>query len=729
MRVLLLLRGSAGVGKSTWIEENGLKPYTLSADDIRMMYQSPCQMANGKFQIVPNKDKKVWNTLFEILEERMKNGEFTVIDATNSKTSEMTRYKELCSEYRYRIYCVDFTDVPIEEVKRRNKMRPELKQVPEEAIDKMYSRFKTQKVPSGIKVIKPNELNTIWMNPIDFSEYNKIHVIGDIHGCYTVLKYYLKDEIKDDEFYIFTGDYIDRGLENGDVVKFLINIKDRKNVLLLEGNHEKFLRKYGNSKTTMSKEFEFVTKKQLIDAEINKKDIRQLYRKFAQCAFFKYDDKFFLVTHAGLATMPEPLTFISTEQMMQGAGDFKDFEVIANTWVNTTPDNFYQIHGHRNTKRLPIKVNDRVFNLEGHVEFGGDLRCLEITHEEIKGISVPNPVFRIPDETEKDYLNGDVADAILEMRENKYITENIFGHISSFNFTKQAFYEKVWNKQTIQARGLYIDNEKMKVLCRGYKKFFNINEMEETRIENLQRKLQFPITTYVKENGYLGLVGYDEKEDNLLVTTKSNIDGDYATWFKEILTRKHTGEQLEKIKQYSKEHNVTFAFEVIDIVNDPHIIEYTESKIILLDIIHNQLEFKKYSYEDMCNVANEIGLIHKEKAYEIATWQEFYDWYYEVIANDYHYNDTNIEGFVIEDSNGYMTKLKLAYYNFWKFMRGISHETLRKGYTMKTSALTTPLANEFYSYVKKLHDGEDRDLIPTDIITLRRWFYQYKEME
>jgi len=62
-------------------------------------------------------------------------------------------------------------------------------------------------------------------------------------------------------------------------------------------------------------------------------------------------------------------------------------------------------------------------------------------------------------------------------------------------------------------------------------------------------------------------------------------------------------------------------------------------------------------------------------------------------------------------------------------MRGISHETLRKGYTMKTSALTTPLANEFYSYVKKLHDGEDRDLIPTDIVTLRRWFYQYKEME
>lgn len=37
MRVLLLLRGSAGCGKSTWIEQNGLKPYTLSADDIRLL--------------------------------------------------------------------------------------------------------------------------------------------------------------------------------------------------------------------------------------------------------------------------------------------------------------------------------------------------------------------------------------------------------------------------------------------------------------------------------------------------------------------------------------------------------------------------------------------------------------------------------------------------------------------------------------------------------------------
>ena len=183
MRTLLLLRGSAGCGKSTWIEQNGLKPYTLSADDIRLLCQSPVLQVDGTKGISISNDSLTWKILFELLERRMSKGEFTVIDATNSKTSEMNQYKQLCDKYRYRIFCVDFTDIPIEEVKRRNANREEYKRVPEEVIDKMYSRFATQKIPAGIKVIRPDELNTISMKTFDMSGYKKIHHIGDIHGC------------------------------------------------------------------------------------------------------------------------------------------------------------------------------------------------------------------------------------------------------------------------------------------------------------------------------------------------------------------------------------------------------------------------------------------------------------------------------------------------------------------------------------------------------------------
>lgn len=674
-------------------------------------------------------DNVTWKTLFNLLEVRMQKGEFTVIDATNSKTSEMNRYKEMCNTYRYRIFCVDFTDIPIEEVKRRNANREVLKRVPEEAIDKMYSRFATQKIPSGIKVIKPDELDTIWMKMFDLSEYKKIHHIGDIHGCNTALQKYLSDNggLKDDNFYIFTGDYIDRGLENADVIKFLISIMNKKNVLMLEGNHERWLWLYANDCVGKSKEFELITRPQLEEAKIDKKEIRQLYRKFGQCAYYKYGDNIYLVTHAGLSTLPKNLSYVATDQMIRGVGNYNDFEKVAETFLATTPDNVYQIHGHRNTKRLPVKVNDRVFNLEGRVEFGGDLRCVQIDKDGIHTVEVENTVYKTPEmQNEQTVTSSSVADTIIALRSNRYIQEKKFGNISSFNFTNKAFYDKVWDEQTTKARGLYLDTMKGKVAARAYDKFFNVNERPETKFDMLQYKLQFPVTAYVKENGFLGIVSYNEYEDDLFIASKSTIDSQFAQWFREMLYEKVSSENIQKMKEFIKEHNVSFVFECVDMKNDPHIIEYPNSELFLLDIVQNDMDFAKYEYDTMVDIANQFGLTPKEKAFEIATWQEFFDWYYDILEEDYEYNGRKIEGFVIEDSVGYMTKLKLAYYNFWKFMRSISHEAIRSGYIRKTSALTTPTANEYYAWVRKLHDVEDKESIPKDICTLRSLFYKDK---
>jgi len=676
-------------------------------------------------------DNVAWKTLFGLLEVRMQKGEFTVIDATNSKTSEMNRYKEMCITYRYRIYCVDFTDIPIEEVKKRNANREVYKRVPEEVVDKMYSRFATQKIPSGIKVIKPDELDTIWLKRIDLSAYKRIHHIGDIHGCNTALQKYLSDNdgMKDDEYYIFTGDYIDRGIENADVVKFLISIKDKKNVLMLEGNHERWLWLYANDCTGKSKEFELITKPSLEEAKISKKDIRQLYRKFGQCAYYKYGDNVYLVTHAGLSSVPGNLSFVAADQMIRGVGGYHDFEKIAETFIKTTPDNFYQLHGHRNTKQVPVKVNDRVFNLEGNVEFGGCLRCVQVDRDGIHICEIKNDVFKTPEmQKEQSVVSSSTADVIIALRASRYIQEKKFGNISSFNFTPKAFSKGVWDEQTIKARGLYIDTVKGKVVARAYEKFFNINERKETKFDVLQHKLQFPVAVYVKENGFLGIVSYNEYEDDLFIASKSTIAGEFAGWLKDMLYAGVSADNIMKMKEYIKEHNVTFVFECVDMENDPHIIEYAESKLFLLDIVYNQMDYAKYEYEEMCHVADQFGLVHKEKAFEIATQQEFFDWYFEVLEEDYEYNENKIEGFVIEDSAGYMVKLKLAFYQFWKHMRAVSQETFKNGYIRNTSALTTPTANEFYAWVKELYHTEDKDRMPGDICTLRRLFYQEKDI-
>ena len=727
MRILLLLRGAPGCGKTTWIEENGLKKYALSADDIRLLYESPMMKADGTEGICQSMDDIVWKTLFRILEARMQKGCFTVIDATNSKTTEISRYKEMCETYRYRIYCVDFTNIPIEEVKKRNANREPLKRIPDKEIDKMYARFRSQKIPTGVKVISPNELDTIWMKLVDFSEYNRVHHFGDIHGCNSALQKYFSDHggIKDDEMYIFTGDYIDRGMENVEVIQFLISIMNKKNVLMLEGNHERWLWLYANGCVGNSKEFELITRPELDDAKIDKKDIRKLYRKFGQCAYYKYNDKIFLVTHGGLSTLPENLSLVQTEQMIKGAGDYNDFEKIATTFLETTAQNLYQVHGHRNTKGLPIRVNERVFNLEGRVEYGGCLRCVQVDKDGIHTVEVKNEVCKAPEvRSEQTVASSSLAEVIIDFRSNKYIQERKFGNISSFNFTKNAFEKKAWDEQTTRARGLYIDTMKGKVVARAYEKFFNINERPETKFDMLQNKLQFPVTAYVKENGFLGIVSYNEYEEgDLFVASKSMLDNQYAQWIREMLYEKVSTENLDKMKRFIKEHNVSFVFECVDMENDPHVIEYPQSELFLLDIVNNDMDFSKYEYEEMVKIANQFGLVPKEKGYEINSWQDMFDWYYDVLREDYEYKGRKIEGFVLEDSSGYMVKLKLSYYKFWKFMRGVSHEAIRKGYISKTSSLTTALANEFYAWVRKLHAIEEKDSIPKDICTLRKMFY------
>lgn len=51
MRDLIIMRGCPGSGKSTAIEESGLKNYVLSPDDIRLMLRAPEVNENGEYRI------------------------------------------------------------------------------------------------------------------------------------------------------------------------------------------------------------------------------------------------------------------------------------------------------------------------------------------------------------------------------------------------------------------------------------------------------------------------------------------------------------------------------------------------------------------------------------------------------------------------------------------------------------------------------------------------------
>lgn len=720
MRVLLLLRGSAGVGKSTYIKEHGLEPYALSADNIRMMCQSPVMQTNGTLAISQSNERLVWSLLFQMLEARMQRGEFVVIDATNSKTQDINRYKDMAKTYRYRMYCVDMTGVPIDECKWRNKLRPPYKQVPDEVIEKMYSRFETQQVPTGVTVIQPDELDTIWYKPANFDRYNRIHHIGDIHGCNTVLQEYLKDGMHDDELYIFCGDYIDRGIENVEVIKFLFNIMDKPNVILLEGNHERWLWYWAHGGTSQSKEFENVTRRQLEAGGLDTKVARMLYRKLNQCVYYRFGEKTVLVTHGGLSLIPDNLTKVASEQMIRGVGRYGDYLDVAATFDQTMPENTYQIFGHRNTEDSPIAMSDRCFNLEGAIEQGGCLRAVVLDADGFHPVMIQNTVFRQREEVAPVGYTAEeksVMDVVDKLRQNRYIYEKQLGNISSFNFTRDAFYDKKWNEQTTKARGLFIDTANGIVVARSYPKFFNVNERPETRFGMLQYKLKFPVTVYVKENGFLGMVSYNPETDDFFIASKSTTEGDFAGWLRDMFFK--NVKNPDKLKDYLKRKNVTLVFECVDMANDPHIIKYDTSHLFLLDVVKNQLDFEKLPYTQVVELGNEYGFEVKTRAVQLQNWHEFRDWYNDVLAEDYQFNGRIIEGFVVEDSVGFMVKIKLDYYKLWKHMRGVAQSVFRSGYYRRMGSLLAPLQNQFYGFCQEIAKQEDH---PTNIIELRDIF-------
>ena len=736
MRTLLILRGCPGSGKSTFIEKHGLLPYTLSPDTLRVMCSSRELQADGRFAVARNNntEKQTWKILFDLLEYRLSRGELTVIDATASKTKDIQQYKELAEQYRYRTYVVDFTDVPLETCLKQNKQRHPDKWVPEDSIRNIYARFANQPVPSRVEVIKPDELDKILEKPIDLSSYKKIVFIGDIHGCYDTLMQYqdFKNGLDPEVAYIFTGDYVDRGNQNAETMHFLYSIMDKPNVCFLEGNHERWIRDYGNSTPAGSKEFEQKTKLQLQAGNFTEKQARMFYRKVRQFSHFTYNGIEVLACHGGIPHMNTNLVYVPTQAFIHGVGSYADYQTIAETWMGETAENQFLVHGHRNTGKDPVQIADRVFNLEGGVEFGGSLRIAELNSDLTWNTIELEDCQPITEElnTEQRAVET-VEDAVIYLRNNKFVNEKQLGNdISSFNFTREAFYSANWNRQTVLARGLFIDTKENKIMARSYEKFFKINEVGETELASLKSRLQFPVRAYVKENGFLAIVSYDYKNDDLFIASKSTNKGDYVEYIKAQL--EPYKENILKHLRYYHEINsdLTLVFECIDIEKDPHIIKYEKSKLVLLDAIYNTLEFKTVPYDNLVDFAKtKIGCQVKELAYEFKSWEDFRDLYMEVQDEDYQYNGNYIEGFVFVDATGFMTKCKTNWYNTWKHLRSVADTTLRTGNYHRTGSLLTPLSNKFYGFCKKLFK-EDRDKTTksypykTDIISLRDKFYQ-----
>ena len=175
-----------------------------------------------------------------------------------------------------------------------------------------------------------------------------------------------------------------------------MQLRDHKNVLFLTGNHEIWLQMYANDEVENIKSAEFLNGTMPQLEGIDKKVLREWCRRFAQLAWFKLADKCILVTHGGLPSVPTIYT--ATDQIIKGTGVYEDAETTQQAWLNSTPENFYQVHGHRNVFDQPLYGNSkRIYNLCDRIEYGGNLRVVRFDEawirDGITAMSIPNPVI------------------------------------------------------------------------------------------------------------------------------------------------------------------------------------------------------------------------------------------------------------------------------------------------------------------------------------------------
>ncbi|EGN65363.1 2,3-cyclic nucleotide 3-phosphodiesterase [Fusobacterium animalis 11_3_2] len=726
MRTLLLLRGTQASGKSTWVTENNLEPYTLSADKIRLNIANPVLNEDGSIEISQKYNKLTWELLYKYLEMRMENGDFTIIDATHSDIKLMNKYRDLANIYKYTIYYLEF-DTPLEECLKRNRERIGYKYVPEKVIEKTWEAIKNkEKLPNIFKKINSID-EIINFYTADVNEYKKVIIIGDIHSCAEPLKEVLKD-FSEENLYVFVGDYFDRGIQAVETFKIMLDLLEKPNVVLIEGNHENnSIKKFINDEEKYTKSFEETTLQPLLkefELDYIKSSLKKIYKRLRQCFAFEFRGKKFLCTHGGLPLVPK-LALISAREMIKGVGRYETEigEIYSENYKKGLCQDFIQVHGHRG-------INDGEYSycLEGRVEFGGELKILTIDNDgNIEKYGIKNDVYnrglKLPMSgvTEKVEKFNTANELINEMIGHKFITvKECDYNLISLNFNREAFNKKKWNDLTIKARGLFVDRDSGEVKIRSYNKFFNFGE-RHVNLGYLHKYATYPIRVFKKYNGFLGLASVID--GNIVLASKSVTSGKYKDIFQSIWDKVEESVK-ELLKQTMIENNCTAVFEVVSPEYDPHIIKYDKEHLYLLDFIENKLDIDthnidlEFSENLMKKVEfSSIILTKKELITKLENYNELYNFLDEKAKSLEEF-----EGYVLCDNSGLMFKFKLPYYMLWKERRTWLERyrsALSKGKKIEIKDIEKDENRHFKKFLLKL--GKDK-LQGLSIIDVREMY-------
>lgn len=140
-RLLILMRGAPGSGKSTLIKDSGLSNYAISLDELRRLLA-----AEESGQLPTSVNKEAYALLHSILQTRIQKGKLIILDAVNASIDHIKDSIELAESYGYKIVYFQM-QTSLEQCLENNLYRPIYSRASNEKIKKFHEMIETTKLP------------------------------------------------------------------------------------------------------------------------------------------------------------------------------------------------------------------------------------------------------------------------------------------------------------------------------------------------------------------------------------------------------------------------------------------------------------------------------------------------------------------------------------------------------------------------------------------------------
>lgn len=616
-KIVVVLVGPQGAGKSTWCAENLPDFMRISQDE-----QGPREHIRKFEEAVVRGEPRI------------------VVDRTNGPKFQRKRYLAFARQHGYRTRIVWF-NVDRDECLRRCRARTDHPTLTAEKADSAIAiYFRNLQFPTRVEA---DEIQIVGHLPayvpvVDLTESigNRRHlIVGDVHGCFDELRELL-DRLHYDassDVLISVGDIVDRGPKVRETIEFL---RRQPNFHTVLGNHEDKLARYvkGNP------------------VKIGH-GLQQTIAAFGDGFppdFLPWLESLPLilktpsgyVVHAGFDPESSPVEQSREDCIyMRFHGGKTYFDEMNGIlwhalWPKDGPRVFF---GHIPTEHGPELPH--VVALDGGCVFGGELRIFDSTDGRVHRIKA----FATYAENDFAKQPVDVSGPDQVKKREEYVAQNLIrsdrtddGTLAIYTYTDACVYANAWDEITRNSRGHIYNLATGECVAWAFPKFFNLGENPESLPERFAWDQPYEI--YEKLDGWLGVLY--RHEGRFKIATRGSFHSSGSVW---------ATEEIAKYDLSSLPDEATLCFEILT-PEQRIILDYGDTRrLMILGAFnrHTGEEFPRASVEQWATQCD-LGIVPVHPPMSLA----------ELKSRQKELQQ--VEGFVLRFPDGRRVKIKTEWY-------------------------------------------------------------------